>query len=445
MFDTAGLIQMASHITQALLNWPLMIYVLCASIMCTIALGFIQIRYFAYAWKQVLFPPKQQSDQCADMTPFQAFINTLSTNLGNGSIAGMATAVHMGGPGAAIWVVIIGFILMSVRFAEVFLSVHFGMQQKERCSGIGGPMLYLRSVAGGRFLAPFYGLLCLIFMGIGSAVQSNSIRISMATTWNIPALATGLALLLFMVYVVYGGASRIVKVSDAIVPFKVGIFFVSAFALLAYHYAAIIPSLSLMIKAALSPQAFFGGVAGFTMIQAMRFGILRSILATESGLGTAAVLFSSTGSKEPVKDGIIAMLSTFISTLVCFLVALCIVASGVWDNGTTSTELTISAFSTLFGSFGGFVVSFLSIAFGVGVLVAYAYITREAWMSVTGGRLLALFPIVFCGVVFLGALVEAEQVFGLADIINGLMLFVNLYGIMYLMKIISKAVKEFRA
>lgn len=424
-------------------GWPLILYVIGISIICTLALGFIQLRYFIYAWKLVLFPPAQKAGVKADMTPFQAFINTLSTNLGNGSLAGMATAVNIGGPGSAIWVMIIGFLLMAVRFAEVYLSVAFGAKAN-KAHGIGGPMLYLQSVFAGRYLAYIYAVLCLMFMGIGSAIQSNSIRISMETTWQIPMMITAIALLLFVMYVVFGGAARIVKVSDRIVPLKVAVFFISTFIVLFYHRAELIPAISLMFSMAFSSAAVVGGATGFAVQQAMRYGILRSILATESGLGTAAVLFSSTGSTEPVKDGIISMLSTFLSTLVCFIVALCIVVSGVWNSGLTSTALTIASFSTVFGTYGGWVVSFLSVSFGMGVLVAYAYITREVWTSITHGKFLSFFPPLFCAVVFAGALVSVEFVFGFGDAIMAAMLLINLFGILYLLPLIKKAVAQFK-
>lgn len=427
---------------QAINGWPLITYVIAVSIICTLVLGFVQLRHFPTAWKLVLFPPKQATTSQADMTPFQAFINTLSTNLGNGSIAGMATAINMGGPGAAIWVMIIGFLLMAVRYAEVYLSVYFSSHN--RSANIGGPMLYLRSVVGGSLLSPLYGILLLLFMFIGSAIQSNSIRISMETTWFVHMYITAGILFAFMLYVVFGGAERIVKVSDAIVPFKVLIFFVSTGIVLGYHYQQIIPAIQLMIEGAFSPLAVAGGLVGFTVQQAMRYGILRSILATESGLGTAAVMFGSTGSSEGVKNGIISMLSTFISTLVCFIIALCIVASGVWSNGLTSTALTISAFSTVFGAFGGWVVSFLSVAFGLGVLVAYAYVTREAWIAVAQGKFLTAFPVLYCAIVGAGALISVQFLFGLADIITALMLVINLFGILWLLSYVKQGLAQFR-
>ena len=170
-----------------------------------------------------------------------------------------------------------------------------------------------------------------------------------------------------------------------IVPLKVGLFFVSAVMILMFHYQSIIPALKLLLIAD-STAAFAGGIAGFTIQQAMQYGILRSINATESGLGTAAILFGSTGSVHPVRDGIMAMATSLVSALVCFTVSLCIVASGVWNSGATSTALTIAAYQSVFGSIGGWLVTFLSTAFGIGVMVSYAYITKAAWDTITGNR-----------------------------------------------------------
>ena len=423
------------------MGWPLILYVICAGVICTMVLKAIQIRYFAYAWKLIFFPPKQAAAGVkADMTPLQAFINTLSTNLGNGLLAGVATALYAGGPGAAIWMLIIGFILMPVRFAEVYLSVLFGEDKKS--STIGGPMLYLQSIAGGALLAPTYTILCLMFMLVGSAIQSNSIRISIEN-WQINPWITATSLLLFILYVTFGGAARIVKISDGIVPVKIIVFFASTTIILLYHASSLIPSLKLMMSAAFSPLAAVGGMLGFTVQQAMRFGTSRSILASETGLGTAAILFGATGSKEPEKDGIISMLSTFISTLVCFILALCIVASGVWNNGMTSTTLIIASFSTVFGWLGGWIVSFLAITFGVGALVSYSYIIKEAWISISRGKFIQPFTIMYCLCVFAGALINVNLIFTIADYTNAGMLVINLFGILYLLPKISHGLTRF--
>jgi AGCS family alanine or glycine:cation symporter len=426
-------------------SWPTIIFVIGVGVICTVAYRFIQMRYFITIWRYLLTPEDHEhaTKKNVDMTPIQAFINTLSANLGNGSLAGVATALYAGGPGAAFWMVVIGMLLASIRFAEVFLSIDTAKEKTHKIS-LGGPMLYLRDVPGGATLAYLYGCGVMLFSFIlGNALQTNSIRISAEQTWGVSPITVAILSSLFILYIVCGGSARIVRASEYIMPLKVGTFFISSFIILTYHYQHLWQALNLIVISGLHPQALAGGLFGFTVQQAMRYGISRSIFATESGLGTAAILFSSTGSKEPVKDAIIAMLSTFISTLACFLVALCIVASGVWNNGMTSTALTISAYETVFGSLGGWIVSFLSISFGIGVLVAFAYITREAWLFVTGGRFAALFTVMYCLVAFVGALVNVETVFTFGDIINAFILIINLFGILWLVPKTKRAITLF--
>jgi AGCS family alanine or glycine:cation symporter len=268
----------------------------------------------------------------------------------------------------------------------------------------------------------------------GNSLQTNSIALSFERTFNIAPFISAIALTLLILYIVGGGAARIVKISVAMVPVKIIIFFSTTLIVLAYHYHAIIPAIGLMIKSAFNPSAAIGGLVGFTVTQAIAAGMMRQIFATESGLGTAGILFGSTGSKAPMKDAIVAMLSTFISTIFCFIVGLCIVASGVWNTGLTSTALTIEAFRTVFGSFGGYAVTFLSVTFGVGVLIAYAYITREVWLFLTNGRYASAFG---------GALIDPSLLWAYGDIPQAFMLMINLFGILYLLPVIRKNVMSF--
>ncbi len=217
----------------------------------------------------------------------------------------------------------------------------------------------------------------------------------------------------------------------------------SAFIILGYHYSSIFNALNLIFTSAFHTTPLIGGIIGFTVQQAMRYGMSRITLASESGLGTAAILFGSTGSTEPVKDALMAMISTFVSTLVCFIVALCIVVSGVWDSGLNSTALTIASFNTVFGSLGGWIVSFLSITFGIGVLVSYVYIARVVWLSLTGGRYESFFTVIYLSAVFAGAIVDVPMVWYAAEVTCGVMLFTNLFAIVYLIPTITRGLRAF--
>jgi len=423
---------LVKQISEIMVGWPLMIYVIIISIIYTIALYGIQFRYFFSSWKATL-SPSGGDQQAGDMSPFQAFINTINSNLGNGSIAGMGTAIYAGGPGAALWVIIFGFILMAIRFAEVYISALYGMNKKTAGS-LGGPMLYLQDVPGKTFLPYLYAFFCLTFGLLGgNAMQANSITLSLLTTWGIPSFVSGIILFLFVLYILLGGAERIIKISLAIVPIKVIVFVVSTLAILLYHYHAIPNALYLIIVSGVGLKAFGGGVLGFSLQQTISAGMTRSIFATESGLGSAAILFGSTGSKDPIQSGLMGMLSTFLSTCTGFLVALCIIVSGVWNSGFNSTALTIAAFNTVFGSLGGWIVSFLSVSFGFGVLVSYAYIAHMVWLFLTNNRFHSGFIAVYSLFTLGGAMASVGLVWDLINIAVALTLIINLYGVLILL------------
>jgi AGCS family alanine or glycine:cation symporter len=427
-------------INHIVLGWPLLIYIASIAIAATCALGFVQFRHFLTGIKLVFSQKGEKTT--GDMNPFQAFINVLSASLGNGSIAGIATAVYAGGPGAAFWIFVFGFFSMALRFSEVFLSNYFA-PIKEEGSTIGGPMIYLQRVIGGKFISYAYAFF-LLYLGLasGSAMQANSIRIGFVRILGITPMIIALALLAFITYVMAGGAKRIVAVSEFIVPVKVGVFFISSFIVILYHYQSFFSAFKLMIAGAFYPHALLGGAAGHLVQSAILYGVMRSANATEAGIGTAGVLFGGTGSREPLKNGLMGMISVFISNMVCFLVALMIIVSGVWKSGQTSLDLTISAYETVFGVFGGWIVTFLSVAFGMGVLVTYGYITRACWLFLTNGRFELLFKVIFCLVTFLGALAHVEVVWNLIDLSIAGLLITNLFGVAYFLPEMRSILKK---
>jgi len=425
--------QLIEKIGIAVTGLPLMVYVIVISLIYTVALRGLQFRYLFTALKATVAPSEKAAHTGGEVSPFHAFINTINSNLGNGIIAGVATAIYAGGPGAAFWFLIFGFILMGVRFGEVYLSTHYASQATKKTT-LGGPMLYLQHVPGGAYLPFIYAFFC-VFYGLigGNIIQANSMAVSLSATWGVAPLFSGIALLLFVLYILFGGAQRIVKISVSIVPVKVVVFTASTIAILLFHYKSLIPALYLIGSSGLGLQAFGGGILGFTLQQMISAGMSRSIFSTESGLGSAAIMFGSTGSDDAVQNGFMGMVSTFISTILGFVVALCIVVSGVWSSGLNSTALTIAAFDTVFGAYGGWIVSFLSISFGFGVMVSYAYVVRSAWMFVTRNRFDYGFIAAYGICAFFGALATVDLVWSLADIIIAVMLVINLYGLLMLL------------
>jgi AGCS family alanine or glycine:cation symporter len=425
--------QLIEKIGIAVTGLPLMVYVIIISLIYTVALRGIQFRYLLTALKATVAPSEKAAHTGGEVSPFHAFINTINSNLGNGIIAGVATAIYAGGPGAAFWFFVFGFILMGVRFGEVYLSTYYASQASKKTT-LGGPMLYLQHVPGGAYLPFIYAFFC-VFYGLigGNIIQANSMAVSLSATWGVAPLFSGIALLAFVLYILFGGAQRIVKISVSIVPVKVVVFMASTIAILLFHYKSLIPALYLIVSSGLGLQAFGGGILGFTLQQMISAGMSRSIFSTESGLGSAAIMFGSTGSDDAVQNGFMGMVSTFISTILGFIVALCIVVSGVWSSGLNSTALTIAAFDTVFGAYGGWIVSFLSISFGFGVMVSYAYVVRSAWLFVTNNRFNYGFMAVYSICAFFGALATVDLVWSLADIIIAIMLVINLYGLLVLL------------
>ncbi len=432
------------QINDFLWGWPLIIFVGGSALVVTIYLNGVQFRNFLGAWKILCKPAGKEAESSADMSPLQAFLNTLSASIGNGSIAGMATAIYSGGPGAAIWLFIFGFFGMALRFAEVYLSTALGI--KKLPSGpVGGPMVYLSRVPGGSILPGAYAFILLVFsLATGNAMQANSIALGCEYIFNIQKFGVALVLFAFMAYVMFGGARRIISVSTAIVPIKVSLFLFTAIWALIYHSSALVPALKLMVSSAFGLGALAGGAIGYSVQEAIRFGLVRGVNASEAGIGTASVLFGGSSAQRPVANGILSMLSSFItSNIVCFSIMLIIVSSGVWNNGQTSINLTISAYETVFGALGGWIVTFMAMMFGLGTIVAYAYIARSCWTFLTNGRWLAVFNGLFAFVTFLGCLARVDLIWNATDLINAGLLLINLYGILYLLPLIKNGLSSY--
>jgi alanine or glycine:cation symporter, AGCS family len=431
-------ILLVNQLCDFICGWPLLIYVGAISIIYTIALKGMQFTHLFVALKTAICPSPQEAQKEGGISPFSAFMNTINSNLGNGVIAGVATAIYAGGPGAAFWFVVFGLILMTVRFGEVYLSTLYASKATEKIT-LGGPMLYLRYVAGGKYLPHIYAFFCVIYGLLGgNIIQANSMAISLSATWNVAPIISGVMLLIFVLYILFGGADRIAKISLSLVPIKVIVFSISSLIVLIYHYQSLLPAMHLMLTSSFGMQALAGGVTGFSVQQVIAAGLSRSIFATESGLGSAAIMFGSTGNNNAVQNGFMGMISTFISTCIGFVVALCIVASGVWNSGFNSTALTIAAFDTVFGFYGGWIVSFLAITFGLGVMVSYAYVVRSAWLFLTNNRYNGLFNVLYSFCALAGAIAAVDFVWDLTGIIIAIMLFINMYGLLFLLPVIRK-------
>ncbi|MBV8660986.1 MAG: sodium:alanine symporter family protein [Candidatus Dependentiae bacterium] len=428
---------------------PLLVGVFAASVFITLQLRFVQFRYFFSAIEMLFLSggnEKSSARKSDDLTTFQAFINTLGANIGNGSLAGIPIAICTGGPGAIFWLIVMSTFAVALRYAEVYLGMAF-IGKYRFGSAKGGPMLYLSLLPFGAFLAYAFTFFCFGYALFGgNIIQCNSVGIALHKTWAIDPYWTAFFIFAFIVYILIGGAQRIVKYLDMLVPFKVALFVGSSLCVLIYNYQSIPHAFYLIFDGVLSPQSFIGGTFGFALQKAMTVGLQRGILIHEAGLGTAAVAFGSTAGEFAVKDSILSMLSVYINThVICLMIGLSIIASGVWDNGETSTALVISAYETVFGWFGGWIISFLSINFAISVLVSYAYIGRVCWGFLTGGKFMFGFPIIYAAAAFFGTYMKVDIVWQLADIVNAGLLIVNILGLIWFIGTIRKGLKNYES
>lgn len=413
---------------------PMLLFVFMAGAIMTWAFDWIQFRYFFESFKYIFQPdPATAAEGKDNISPLQAFLGALSTSMGNGSLGGMGVAMFYGGPGAAFWLFVLGFFTMVIRFAEIYASTVF---TKVTEYGVrGGPMVYLSKVPGGSVLPFIYAFFALLLAIItGNAMQCNFMTagIHRMTGFNHEYIAA--ILFMFLVYVVLGGAARIIKFSDALAPLKVILFCVATLAVLGYFYTEIFASLSLIVQAAFSQDAIIGGLAGHTMSNAIRFGVVNTLSATEAGLGNAGILFGAAGKVNPTRNGIMSMASTFIATqVVCFLMMLAFVVSGAWNSGDCGMALVIGTYATVFGTLGGWVATLLSVMFGMGVLVAYAFLGRECWLFLTHGRFAGAYYVLYCSMALFGALVSVDVVMCLIQFIVIGLILSNVYGLLFLL------------
>ncbi len=424
--------------------WPFIILLSSIGLVITIVFRGIQVTQFFASLKYVIFPPKASCDTlCPEkqtISPLQAFLGMISAGLGNGSLAGMAVAMHMGGPGAGFWLFLFGLLAMPMRFLEVLAASVFTVETPY--GKRGGPMIYLSKVFGGSVLPYFYAIACLGYcFAAASAMQSNSMAIGITTIVpGISSFTVALMLLLFLAYAFFGGAQRIIKLSEALAPIKVGLFMLAAGAVLVSFAPNFFPALKLIIVSAFSGSAVLGGAVGVGIQKAVSVGASRLFSATEAGGGTAAIMFGATGGENARSNSIMSMALVFTAQLISFCMFLMFVMSGTWNSGKTSTPLVMDTYATVFGGFGSVVAVVLALMFGLGVLVGYAFIGRECWLFLTRDRFGDWgFMVLYGLMAAYGAMGDPSSVFALVDITQAALILCNLYGLLMLLPQLKRA------
>ena len=358
------------QISGLLWGWPALILIAGTGIYLTLILGFLPLRQLGFGFRQMLGPQRGVGTIGAGA----ALATSLSATIGTGNIVGVATAIHSGGPGALVWMWLIALVGMATKYAEAVLAVHF--REKDAAGQyVGGPMYYIKNGLGKNWhwLAVAFAVFGMIAgFGIGNSVQANSVAHGLSDSFGLPPWITGVTLAVLVGMVVLGGMKRIATVATFIVPFMALAYLLAGLVVLADHASAIPDALALCFEGAFSGTAAAGGFAGALVKEAIRFGMARGIFSNEAGLGSAPIAHASANTDHPARQGSIAMLGTFIDTIiVCSVTGLAIVSTGVWDSGVIGAPLSAMAVSSTFGG-AGYIIVACSLA-------VFAFTTLLGW------------------------------------------------------------------
>jgi AGCS family alanine or glycine:cation symporter len=426
-------------------GWPMIVLLLGTGLVLTVLTGAVQFRYLGFALGEVLGKLRQRSREPGSVSPFQAVATALASTVGVGNIAGVATAISIGGPGALFWLWVSGVLGMCTKFCEIVIALHY-RERDESGTMRGGAMYVLKKGLGLPWLgAVFAGLVSLAAFGIGNMVQANSVAASMSATFGVSPITTGIVLAAITAAVILGGIRRIGEVTEILVPFMALLYLGGGLVIL-LRYATELPgAVALVVTSAFSGAAATGGFAGATVMMALRYGVARGLFSNEAGLGSAPIVHAAARTDHPVRQGLYGIFEVFVDTiLVCTTTGLAIIATGVWSSGATGAALAGTAFSTgLPGTWGNIVVTTSLVLFAYSTLIGWSYYGETGVVYLLGGRAALPYRLLWLVFIFLGAVGSLNAVWDVADTLNGLMAVPNLVAVLGSIPLLLKLTREF--
>lgn len=437
----------------------LLIFLLCGTgIYYTLRLGFIQVRHFHSGFK-LLFKSMSLSGEKADkngMSPFQAVATAIAGQVGTGNLAGPATAIMAGGPGAIFWMWVSSFLGMATIYAEAILAQNYKSRDKQG-HVVGGPAYYIEKGLKCKWLACLFAALIILALGfIGNMVQSNSISSAFSGALGIPGWSVGVVTALLVGCVIMGGIRSIAALTEKIVPTMALFYLLGAIVILGVNADYIFLALKSIFVAAFNPSAVLGGGAGIAIQQAMRFGIARGLFSNEAGMGSTPHAHAVAKSSHPEQQGFVAMMGVFVVCLIVTITALVIITSGMrmWDeSGHTQAsflsvfsgsgiEVTQQAYAYIYGHFGSLFISVSLFFFAFSTIIGWYYYAetnvRYLFNSNVAVRSYQLLVVAF---IFVAAFIKVDLVWNMADMFNGLMVLPNLMALLLLSPVVIRLTK----
>jgi AGCS family alanine or glycine:cation symporter len=426
-------------------GFPLIILLVGTGFWLTFNLRGIQFTKLWHALYLALIKRKEDSDQPGDITHFQALMTALSATVGTGNIAGVATAIAAGGPGALFWMWITGLVGMATKYSEAVLSVKY-REVDENGSMSGGPMYYISKGLNAKWLGGMFAFFAAVAaFGIGNMVQSNSVADALQSSFDLPFWQTGIILTVATALVIIGGIKSIGRVTGVLVPIMIIFYMGAALMIILLHIDLIPQAFGLILEHAFTPTAGLGGFLGATVMLTIRMGVARGVFSNESGLGSSPIAAAAAKTKHPVSQALVSMTQTFIDTIVvCTMTGLVLVLTGEWSSGLTGARLTTVAFTTGLGSAAGeYIVSIGLALFAYSTILGWSYYGEKSIEYLAGIRAVKPYRYIFTVFVLVGAVSELETVWSVADLFNALMAFPNLVGLLVLTPVIVKVTRDY--
>lgn len=448
-----GLTSFVSTVNTWMWDAILLVLLCGTGIWFTIRLKFVQVRKFRQGLKAVFGNIRLHGDKAGNdgMSSFQSLATAVAAQVGTGNIAGAATAIASGGPGAIFWMWLSAFFGMATIYAEATLAQKYRRTVDGEITG--GPVYYIKAKfqgVFGKFLAGFFAVAITLALGfMGNMVQSNSISDAFQTAFHVPGLAVGIVVAIFAAIIFLGGKKRIAAVTEKIVPVMAVLYVLGSLIVLAVNWRNLGTAFAQIFVLAFDPQAMAGGVAGITVREAIRFGVARGLFSNEAGMGSTPHAHALAKVKHPCDQGVVAMIGVFIDTFVVLtMTALVILSTGALSltdaNGAplTAAPLAQAAFNTVFGSFGNIFIAVCMLFFAFSTIIGWFFFGETNVKYLFGKRAVPVYSALVIVFVILGSIMKVDLVWSLSDMFNGLMVLPNLIGVLALTGVVVLLSRE---
>lgn len=427
---------------------PMLLLLVGTGGLLTVLTGGVQFRHLGTALREVLGKLRRggSGSGSGSVTPFQAVATALASTVGVGNIAGVATAIFVGGPGALFWLWVSGVLGMATKFAEIVIALHY--REPDATGVMRGGAMYTLNKLGLPWLGSAFALLTgLAAFGIGNMVQANSVAESLRASFGVAPAVVGVVLVVITGVVILGGIKRIAQVTEYMVPFMALFYLAGGLVVLVLRIGELPRVLGLVVESAFTGSAAAGGFAGSTIMMAMRYGLARGLFSNEAGLGSAPMVHAAAQTDHPVRQGLYGIFEVFVDTvLICTVTGLVILVTGVWQGGETGAALSAKAFEIgLPGTWGHIVVTTGLVLFAYSTIIGWSYYGETGMVYLFGAKSAVPYRLAWLVFIYLGATGSLHLVWGVADTLNGLMAIPNLISVLLSLPLLLRLQREFFA